>query len=117
PAVSASADKYRLGHISKQGSALPALGARPGGAACDPRRRGAQAHLLRRPSTARPAQSEGGLGPAPAHPALRHAARSDRLRRILPSRPYPTSGPRGTHSGVAEGATAATNPPASRLPF
>src|SRR4030095_7397228 len=96
----------------------PALGAWPGGSARDPRRCCSHAHLLRRPPAARPAQSEGGPGPAPPRPALRHAARSDRLHRVLPPRPYPTSRPRaGAHSGVAEGATAATNPAASRLPI
>src|SRR4029450_10494060 len=95
----------------------PALGAWPGGSARDPRRCGSQAHLLRRPPPARPAQSKGGPGPAPADPALRHAARSDRLHRVLPPRPGPAAGPRaGAHSRVAEGATAATNPAASRLP-
>jgi transposase len=102
PAVNASADKHRLGPISKQGSALPALGAWPGGSPRDPRRRQPQARLLRRPRATRSAQGQGRPDPAPVDPAVRHAARPDRLRRVLPPGPCPTAEHQaGAHSGVA----------------
>jgi transposase len=75
PAVSASADKYRLGPVSKQGSALLrwVLGqAAPLATRGDASLRRIYFAVLRR--RGRP-KAKVALAPAPTHPTLRHAAR------------------------------------------
>ena len=107
PTVNASADKYRLGHISKQGSAVLrwVLGqAAPLAARARCR---AQTQLLRRSSATRSAQGQGRPCPALARPSLRDAARPDRLRRILLS--GPSASPGGCLQSRVVGVTAVPN--------
>jgi transposase len=88
------------GAHQQAGQRAPALGARPGGSPRDPRRYPPQAHLCRGPPATWSAQGQGRTRPAAADPALRHAARPDRLRRILPPGPCPTSWPRAARIPV-----------------
>ena len=77
PAVDASADKYRLGHVTKQGNAVLryVLGSsRPGRGACRCR---PATPVLDGDASTRARQGQGGDGPEAARPALHHVAGPD----------------------------------------